>query len=637
MGPLNGAVNTNFRHTIHSNGFDPNAGGTNLQQVHPSGAYSVRLGNATAGSNSGGETISYQFTVNASNANFTYHYAVVLNDGGHSSDEQPLFKISMTDGGGNAITCATYDVNASSAPSIGGFINPSGNIFYKPWSSVFIPLNNYIGQTVRITFETGDCRSFEGSHWAYAYIDAECHPLEILSSAPTVCGGQDVFLTAPEGAASYQWTGPGLVPPTNQQIATINEPGQYSVTMTTFGTVPCTFSLDTFMQASPSNPAANFTYTPACAGDPIVFTDASTPAGQITNWAWDFDNNGTPDDMTQNPSHTFPAAGTYPVRLVVAWPPCLADTIIDVTVSPVPTSPFTATGPVCMGENSTITYTGNAPANATCNWDFDGGTVVSGTGQGPYQVSWATSGSKNITLEVTIDSCASPTTTTIVTVNPGPVISGLNDVDICEGASTTLTASGATTYTWDPPTGLSATTGTTVTASPAATTTYTIVGTSAGCGGTGIVTVTVNPIPVVTVNPTMATVCAGTPTTFTASGANTYAWAPATGLSATSGTSVDAAPLSSTTYTVTGTSLGCSSDATFDITVNPSPTMPISNDTTVCQGNPVTLTTSGADTYAWSPATGLSSTSDPSVTATPAATTTYTVVGTGLGCTTTLQ
>jgi len=634
QGPMDAATNTNFRHAIHSGGNDPVAGAA-IPQVFPGGNYSVRLGNATAGSNSGGETISYQFTVDQSNANFTYHYAVVINaGGGHADNIQPQFQIRMYDGSNNLIPCATYDVNANSAASIGGFIS-AGNVLYKPWSSVFIPLNNYIGQTVRIEFLTADCRSYEGSHWAYAYIDAECSPLEILSSSPTVCGGQEVILTAPEGAATYQWTGPGTLPPTNQQQVTINQPGPYTVTMTTFGTVPCTFSMDTIMAAAPGNPSANFTYTPACAGDPIVFTDASTPAGQITNWAWDFDNNGTPDAMTQNPSHTFPAAGTYPVRLGVAWPPCLADTIIDVTVSPVPTSPFTATGPVCMGENSTITYTGNAPANATYNWDFDGGTVVSGTGQGPYEVSWATSGTKNISLEVTIGSCASPTTTNTVTVNPAPVISGGNDVAICEGASTTLTASGGTTYTWGPADGLSATTGTTVTASPATTTTYTITGTSAGCDGTGTVTVTVNPIPVVTVDPTTATVCAGTATTFTASGANTYAWAPATGLSATTGTAVDAAPLTSTTYTVTGTSLGCSSDATFDITVNPSPTMPINNDTTVCQGNPVTLTTSGADTYAWSPATGLSSTTDPSVTATPATTTTYTVVGTGLGCTTT--
>jgi trimeric autotransporter adhesin len=620
-------------HFIMTGGFDPVVGGTALPVVYPGGgAYSLRLGNAQA--EDGGETISTTFTVTNANSNFTYHYAAVLNDGGHPSGEQPFFQIRMYDGNNNVINCASFDVDASTASGIGGFV-PVGDVIYNPWTPVFIPLNNYIGQTVRIEFITRDCDAGGGSHFAYAYIDASCQPLQIISSSPTVCGGQDITLNAPTGAATYSWTGPGVVSGANAEQVTINQPGPYTVTMTTFGIAPCTFSLDTIIPGSPSNPHANFTATAACAGDPIQFTDASTPNGQITNWAWDFDNNGTPDATTQNPTYSFPAPGTYPVRLGVAWPPCLADTTIDVVVLSVPTSPFTTVSPICLDQTSTITYTGNAPANATYTWDFDGGTVVSGSGQGPYEISWATAGTKNITLAVAVGSCASTVTTTSVVVNALPTVSGGTDVAVCEGLSATLTATGATTYAWDPPTGLSATTGASVTATPAATTTYTVTGTSAGCTGTGTVTVTVNPYPTVTVSPTTATVCAGTATTFTAAGATTYSWSPATGLSATTGTSVSAAPLSTTTYTVTGTSLGCSSDATFDITVNPSPVMPISNDATVCEGTPVTLTTSGADSYLWSPATGLSSTTDPSVTAAPATTTTYTVVGTGLGCTTT--
>ncbi|MCF8255950.1 MAG: PKD domain-containing protein [Flavobacteriales bacterium] len=635
QGANNQAANAGpeMNHFIMTGGFDPIVGGTTLPVVYPGGgAYSLRLGNAQA--EDGGETISTTFTVTNANSNFTYHYAAVLNDGGHPSGEQPFFQIRMYDGSNNVINCASFDVDASTAAGIGGFV-AVGGILYNPWTPVFIPLNNYIGQTVRIEFITRDCDAGGGSHFAYAYIDASCQPLQIISSAPNVCGGQNITLNAPTGAATYSWAGPGVVSGGNAEQVTINAPGPYTVTMTTFGVTPCTFSLDTVIPPSPSNPTANFTYTPACAGDPIVFTDASSPAGQITNWAWDFDNNGTPDDMTQNPSYTFPATGTYPVRLGVAWPPCLADTTIDVTVLSVPTSPFTTTSPICLNQTSTVTYTGNAPANSNYTWDFDGGTVVSGSGQGPYEIDWATPGTKNITLEVALGSCVSSVTTTSVVVNALPVIDAGTDVAVCEGGSTPLSASGATTYSWDPPTGLSATTGASVTATPAATTTYTVTGTSAGCTGTDDVTVTVNPFPVVTVSPTTATVCAGTATTFTAGGATTYAWSPATGLSATTGTTVDAAPLASTTYTVTGTSLGCSSDATFDITVNPSPTMPMSNDTTVCEGNPVTLTTGGADTYAWSPGTGLSATNTASVVATPASTTTYTVVGTGLGCTTT--
>lgn len=618
-------------HFIMTGGNDPIAGAA--IPVVFQGNYSMRLGNAQA--EDGGETIKYSFTVNNSNVNFTYHYAVVLGGGTHGAGDQAFFQIRMTDGNGNPITCAAYDVDATTAGSIGGFVNAGGNL-YKPWSSVFIPLNNYIGQTVTIEFITRDCDSNGGSHFAYAYIDAECSPLEIISSSPTICGGQNETLTAPAGAATYSWTGPGIVPPTgSQQVATVNLAGTYTVTMTTFGNQPCTFSLDTIIDPNASNPVASFDYVPVCMGDPVQFNDLSTPAGAIANWAWDFDANGTPDATTQNPTHTFAAAGTYPVRLLVTANPCADDTIVDVVVLSTPTSPFTVTSPHCVGENSTITYTGNAPANATYNWDFDGGTIVSGSGQGPYQINWGTDGTKSISLDVAVGSCTSTVTTNTVLINPIPTVSAGPDVFICDGDNIPLTASGATTYDWSPATGLSATTGATVTANPVTSTSYTVTGTAAGCTSTGTITVNVNPIPTVAVSPTTATVCAGDLTTFTASGATDYAWSPATGLSAVTGTSVDATPNATTSYTVTGTTLGCSASATFDITVNTSPNLSVSPDVAICGGQTTTLTANGADTYDWTPATGLSATTGSSVDATPATTTTYTVTGTTLGCTAT--
>ena len=52
---------------------------------------------------------------------------------------------------------------------------------------------------------------------------------------------------------------------------------------------------------------------------------------------------------------------------------------------------------VSIEKEATITYMGESSA-ATPAWDFDGGTVVSGSGFGPYHVSWNTSGVKTIKL-----------------------------------------------------------------------------------------------------------------------------------------------------------------------------------------------------------------------------------------------
>ena len=638
QGAVNSAPNSlpESNHAIMTGGTDPIVGV--LPVVYPtSGSRSIRLGNSFGDQNinGGGESISYTFTVNSTNSNFTYHYAVVLNDGGHSPGEQPYFKIRMWDGNNVPIDCATYDVDATTAQTIGGFVNFGGAI-YKPWTDVFIPLNNYIGQTVRIEFSTRDCAptGCDGSHWVYAYLDADCQPLQIISSTPTVCGGQTTTLTAPNGAATYQWTGPGIIPPSNTQIINIDQPGLYTVNMTTFGTVPCNFSIDTVMAGNPNNPLANFSTGFTCVGNPTQFTDLSTPVGLISNWDWDFDVDGNTDANIQSPTNTFPGIGTYPVHLTVTWAPCTADTIIDVVVSSAPTSTLTATTPVCVGASSTITYTGNASPGATYNWNFSGGTIVSGSGQGPYQIFWATPGNRNITLDIIDGLCVSTQTISSVTVNPVPVTTLGPDITICSGLSTNLTANGAVTYTWSPAVGLSATNGQTVTATPASTTTYTVTGSSLGCSSTDDIDVIIIPYPNVSVLPQNSTICQGQTVTLTASGATNYIWSPSTGLNTTSGQIVDATPNTSITYQVIGDDSGCADTAFSDITVNPIPTIIVSPDVDICVGDTTMITASGSTNYLWSPPNGLDNLINDTVNANPSVTTTYTVTGSSNNCTT---
>ncbi|MCC7331223.1 MAG: T9SS type A sorting domain-containing protein [Flavobacteriales bacterium] len=168
---------------------------------------------------------------------------------------------------------------------------------------------------------------------------------------------------------------------------------------------------------------------------------------------------------------------------------------------------------------------------------------------------------------------------------------------ICIGESTNLTASGANTYIWSPATGLSSTTGSTVTASPTTTITYTVTGTDVnGCEGVTTVTVTVNPLPTVVATASPYTVCTGQSSTLTASGASTYTWSPATGLSATTGSTVTATPSVTTIYTATGTDAnGCSATDTVIVNV------------TTCSTNPdcalpttLTIPTSGATSSTFS-------------------------------------
>lgn len=62
-------------------------------------------------------------------------------------------------------------------------------------------------------------------------------------------------------------------------------------------------------------PVANFTATPTSGYHPltVAFTDTST--GSPTSWAWDFQNDGSTDSTSQNPSFEYTADGTYTVKL----------------------------------------------------------------------------------------------------------------------------------------------------------------------------------------------------------------------------------------------------------------------------------------------------------------------------------
>lgn len=72
---------------------------------------------------------------------------------------------------------------------------------------------------------------------------------------------------------------------------------------------------------------ANFTATPTSGTPPLTvsFTDLSNGASE---WAWDFENDGTVDSTRQNPTHTYNTPGIYTVKLNATWPGTITQTII---------------------------------------------------------------------------------------------------------------------------------------------------------------------------------------------------------------------------------------------------------------------------------------------------------------------
>ncbi|MES2140357.1 MAG: PKD domain-containing protein [Bacteroidota bacterium] len=254
---------------------------------------------------------------------------------------------------------------------------------------------------------------------------------------------------------------------------------------------------------------------------------------------------------------------------------------------------------ICAGQNAILTASGGT----TYSWS---------TGATASSITKSPTTTTSYTVTGTSGGC-SGTAVATVTVG-GPLAITVNSETICTGQSATLTASGGTTYLWS-----SGSTASSITKSPTTTTSYTVTGTSNGCSGTAIATVTVGAALAITVN--SETICTGQSATLTASGGTTYSWS--TGATASS---IIKSPTTTTSYTVTGTSGGCSGTAVATVTVGSALAISV-NSETICTGQSAALSASGGTTYSWSTgATGFS------ITESPATTTTYTVTGTSGGC-----
>ncbi len=250
---------------ISSQGTDPFGGFNTIPVINGyQYGHSVLLG-STAVSGGGGNGpggqggyvrgISYLIDVPVSNIvepyTMTYAYAMVLQNGTHNSQQQPLISATLTSKDG-IITCASPSYflptfnNASNgnrgatldtATAIkNGFSlssqlspnesrnGPNGNEFLqdvwtKDWTEVTFDLSAYRGQQVTLTFEADNC--VPGGHFAYGYVALRntCAGLTISGNA-VACTNSTLTYSIPALAdGTYQW----LVPADWTVISGINE------------------------------------------------------------------------------------------------------------------------------------------------------------------------------------------------------------------------------------------------------------------------------------------------------------------------------------------------------------------------------------------------------------------------------
>lgn len=129
-------------------------------------------------------------------------------------------------------------------------------------------------------------------------------------------------------------------------------------------------------------------------------------------------------------------------------------------------------------------------------------------------------------------------------------------------------------------------------------------------------------------------ICIGKSVQLNTSGANSYSWSPATGLSNAGIANPVASPTITTEYIVTGTNNNnCSGKDTVLVTVEQLPVVNIIPDTSVCENNSIQLYATGGGSYNWTPANTLTNASLANPQASPLVNTRYTVIVTSAeGC-----
>ncbi len=354
----------------------------------------------------------------------------------------------------------------------------------------------------------------------------------INSSSLTICEGQSTILYA-NGADSYNWNGgPSIANYTVTPTGTTN----YSVTGTSLNGCTNASVITISVNATPTVSIMSNTTT-ICSGDSVYLT-----ANGADSYIWNSGNLNANYTVTPTGTSNYSVTGTL-------LNGCSNASVITITINATPTvSIGSNTLTLCSGETLSLTANG-----------ADLYTWQDNSTNQTYTTSPLSGMSYSVTGE-SLNGCFNIAMIT-VTVNTTPTVSiSSNTLTLCAGETLSLTANGASTYTWQ-----DNSTNQTYTATPSSSTSYSITGASLnGCSNTAIVNTTVNPIPTVSVSTSNTLICVGENAVLTAStSAINYMWSDgATTMSTT------VSPSITTVYTLTVNDGQCSSMASITQSVS---------------------------------------------------------------------
>jgi len=423
-----------------------------------------------------------------------------------------------------------------------------------------------------------------------------------------------------------------------------NYPGIYHAKLIATGIGGCVVTHERTITIK--GPEGSFTYNPLAGCNPVTVNFSATTNGRYS-FVWDFNDGTTVTTNDSILSHTYTYPGRYvPKMILIDQSGCQVPIRgrDSITVSNV-TNHFSFdrrllcdSGIVSFADSSIITEGDNI---SLYQWNFgDGITSITQhpahqyLQPGIYYPQLITVSRMGCTDTLRAASpvrvVASPRVNILSTGN------GCTPLTVTFNSQLAVPDTSVITWQWNFANGNTA-----VTASPAAQQyltaglhNITLIGTnSSGCTDTASLAVESYAIPVVNAGADFI-LCKGSGKTIETTGADTYTWSPAAGLSCINCANPVTSTQSNITYTVTGTSnQGCSAVDSINVSIKEKSRITYSSSDSLCAGSSKKLFATGTDSYSWSPANGLDNPNISEPTAAPSVTTNYMVVGSDdLGC-----
>ncbi|MBP7821635.1 MAG: gliding motility-associated C-terminal domain-containing protein [Saprospiraceae bacterium] len=408
-----------------------------------------------------------------------------------------------------------------------------------------------------------------------------------ISGASSICSGSSTVLNVGSGYSNIIWNGPGVTNLTTQTV-TASSQGLYSVTVSNAsgctGTAQATLSVNAIPSASITG---NTTF---CQGQ-----NSTLVASGGIDYLWS--NGNTSNTITVN------STGTYTVTVTNNG--CTSVSSTNINVNPLPVVSISGNTQICSGENTTLLATGGG------SYLWSDATTLN---------SLSVNSGGNYTVTVTNNGCSSTAIAQVIETSL-PTVTIAGSTTICQGNATTLTANGATSYSWTATSGgtiMGASNQTSIQATTAGV--YTVVASNNGCTSSAAIVVTqANSLSPQISGPNA--ICSGQTATLDAgTGFQNYIWS-----NNTMSSSITVSTANTYAVTVTDAS-GCSGTAQVVLAVNQVPTAAIAGSAMICQGQNTNLTASGGSNYIWS-------TNDATPSIVVNQSNTYTVTVTDNGCT----